>query len=53
MFYNSGNRDERVFDDPFVFDITRPLQTPPRSASGAGGPHFCSRRESRPGRRCR
>ena len=24
MFYNSGNRDERVFEDPFTFDVTPP-----------------------------
>jgi methyl-branched lipid omega-hydroxylase len=40
MFYNSGNRDERVFEDPFAFDITRPMQ-PVQIGFGAGGPHFC------------
>lgn len=40
MFYNSGNRDERVFEDPFKFDVTRPLQ-PAQVGFGAGGPHFC------------
>ena len=40
MFYNSGNRDERVFDDPFAFDVTRPMQ-PAQVGFGAGGPHFC------------
>jgi cytochrome P450 len=40
MFYNSGNRDDRVYDDPFVFDITRKLQ-PAQIGFGAGGPHFC------------
>ena len=40
MFYNSGNRDERVFDDPYSFDVTRPLQ-PVQVGFGAGGPHFC------------
>ncbi|MCU0260785.1 MAG: cytochrome P450 [Ilumatobacteraceae bacterium] len=40
MFYSSANRDERVFDDPYTFDITRPLQ-PPQVGFGAGGPHFC------------
>jgi cytochrome P450 len=40
MFYNSGNRDERVFDDPFRFDVTRPMQ-PVQIGFGAGGPHFC------------
>jgi cytochrome P450 len=39
MFYNSANRDERAFDDPFRFDLTR---TPNEHVGfGAGGPHFC------------
>jgi len=39
MFYNSANRDERAFDDPFRFDVTR---NPNEHAGfGAGGPHFC------------
>ncbi len=40
MWYNSGNRDERVFDDPYRFDVTRPVQ-PSQIGFGAGGPHFC------------
>ena len=40
MFYSSGNRDERVFDQPFKFDVTRPV-TPAQVGFGAGGPHFC------------
>jgi cytochrome P450 len=40
MFYNSGNRDERFYEDPFTFDVTRPLQ-PVQIGFGAGGPHFC------------
>jgi cytochrome P450 len=40
MFYNSGNRDERVYDDPYTFDATRPVQ-PAQIGFGAGGPHFC------------
>ncbi|MEY3691234.1 MAG: hypothetical protein RJB57_889 [Actinomycetota bacterium] len=40
MFYQSGNRDERVFDSPDSFDITRPL-APAQVGFGAGGPHFC------------
>lgn len=40
MWYVSGNRDERVFENPFTFDITRPLQ-PVQIGFGAGGPHFC------------
>ena len=39
MWYESANRDERVFDDPFRFDVTR---TPNEHVGfGAGGPHFC------------
>jgi cytochrome P450 len=40
LFYESANRDERVFDQPYVFDIARPLQ-PVQVGFGAGGPHFC------------
>ena len=40
MFYNSGNRDERVFEDPFTFDVRRTPQ-PAQIGFGAGGPHFC------------
>ena len=40
LFYESANRDERVFDDPDTFDVLRPLQ-PPQVGFGAGGPHFC------------
>jgi cytochrome P450 len=40
MFYNSANRDERVYPDPFAFDVTQePL--PQQVGFGAGGPHFC------------
>jgi cytochrome P450 len=39
MFYNSANRDERAFDDPYKFDVRR---TPNEHVGfGAGGPHFC------------
>src|SRR6478672_5512864 len=39
MFYNSANRDERAFTDPYRFDLTR---TPNEHVGfGAGGPHFC------------
>jgi cholest-4-en-3-one 26-monooxygenase len=39
MFYNSANRDERAFTDPFRFDV---LRTPNEHFGfGAGGPHFC------------
>jgi cytochrome P450 len=39
MFYESANRDEAVFDDPFRFDIGRDPN--PHIAFGGGGPHFC------------
>ena len=39
MWYISANRDEDVFTDPFVFDITR---TPnDHIAFGGGGAHYC------------
>ncbi len=39
LWYNSANRDERVFPDPYRFDVTR---TPNDHVGfGAGGPHFC------------
>jgi methyl-branched lipid omega-hydroxylase len=39
MFYNSANRDERAFADPYTFDVRR---TPNEHVGfGAGGPHFC------------
>jgi cytochrome P450 len=39
MYYNSANRDEDHFEDPYRFDITR---TPNNHVGyGAGGPHFC------------
>ena len=40
LWYTSANKDERVFDNPQVFDIARPL-TPTQVGFGAGGPHFC------------
>ncbi len=39
IWHISANRDEEVFDDPFVFDITRSPN--PHVAFGGGGPHFC------------
>jgi methyl-branched lipid omega-hydroxylase len=39
LWYNSGNRDERVFEDPYRFDVGR---TPNEHIGfGGGGPHFC------------
>jgi cytochrome P450 len=40
MFYESANRDERVYERPHEFDIARPLN-PTQVGFGAGGPHFC------------
>jgi cytochrome P450 len=39
MFYNSANRDEDVFDDPYTFDVRRSPN--PHIGFGAAGPHFC------------
>jgi cytochrome P450 len=39
LFYASANRDEAVFGDPDVFDITR--RPNPHVGFGGGGPHFC------------
>ncbi len=39
IWYASANRDEDVFDDPFVFDITRSPN--PFVSFGGGGPHYC------------
>ncbi|MFC9834272.1 cytochrome P450 [Rhodococcus sp. NPDC127530] len=39
LWYNSANRDESVFVDPFKFDISR--NPNPHLAFGAPGPHFC------------
>ena len=39
LFYNSANRDEEAFDDPYLFDVGR---TPnDHYGFGAPGPHFC------------
>lgn len=40
LFYNSANRDETIWDNPYEFDVRRPLQ-PQQAGFGAGGPHFC------------
>jgi Cytochrome P450 len=39
LFYNSANRDEDVFTDPDVFDITRSPN--PHVGFGGPGPHYC------------
>jgi cholest-4-en-3-one 26-monooxygenase len=39
IYYASANRDESVFTDPYVFDITR--EPNPHVGFGGGGPHFC------------
>ncbi|MEW2356985.1 cytochrome P450 [Spirillospora sp. NPDC029432] len=39
VFYGSANRDERVFADPYRFDVGRDPN--PHLGFGGGGPHFC------------
>jgi cytochrome P450 len=39
LFYNSANRDEAVFDDPYAFDLSRDPN--PHVGFGGPGPHFC------------
>jgi cytochrome P450 len=39
MWYNSANRDELKFDDPYRFDIAR--EPNEHLGYGGGGPHFC------------
>lgn len=39
LFYCSANRDEAVFTDPQVFDLSRSPN--PHLGFGGGGPHFC------------
>jgi cytochrome P450 len=39
MWFNSANRDERQFVDPYRFDITRSPNA--HFGYGGGGPHFC------------
>ena len=39
FWHISANRDEKVFDDPFSFDITRNPND--HIAFGSGGPHYC------------
>ncbi len=39
IWYISANRDEKIFDDPFKFDIRRNPNE--HVAFGGGGPHYC------------
>uniref|UniRef100_A0AAU2UWV7 Cytochrome P450 n=1 Tax=Streptomyces sp. NBC_00003 TaxID=2903608 RepID=A0AAU2UWV7_9ACTN len=39
MWYASGNRDERVFTDPYAFDVTRADND--HVTFGKGSPHLC------------
>jgi cytochrome P450 len=39
MWYNSANRDEHKFDNPWMFDLARKRN--PHIGFGAGGAHFC------------
>ncbi|MGH9017013.1 MAG: cytochrome P450 [Acidimicrobiales bacterium] len=39
FFHISGNRDEDIFENPDVFDVSRSPN--PHMAFGGGGPHFC------------
>ncbi|KUI25110.1 cytochrome [Mycobacterium sp. IS-1742] len=39
LFYCSANRDEAVFDEPHLFDLSRSPN--PHLGFGGGGPHFC------------
>lgn len=39
LFYNSANRDEAVFAEPFRFDVRRDPN--PHVGFGGPGPHFC------------
>ena len=39
LYYNSANRDEDVFPDPYRFDVTRSPNE--HYGFGAPGPHFC------------
>jgi cytochrome P450 len=39
MWYNSANRDEGKFGNPWLFDVTRDPN--PQIGYGAGGAHFC------------
>jgi cytochrome P450 len=38
LWFVSGNRDDAVFENPTVFDLSRPQS---HQTFGAGGPHYC------------
>jgi cytochrome P450 len=39
LFYNSANRDEEAFENPYTFDVRRSPN--PHVGFGSAGPHFC------------
>jgi cytochrome P450 len=39
LWYSAANRDPRVFDDPYAFDVQRDPNE--HLGFGGGGPHFC------------
>jgi cytochrome P450 len=39
LWYSAANRDPRVFDDPYAFDVLRDPNE--HVGFGGGGPHFC------------
>jgi cytochrome P450 len=39
LFYHSGNRDERAFEEPWQLDVTRSPNH--HLGFGGGGPHYC------------
>ena len=39
LFYNSANRDEDAFENPYSFDVRRSPN--PHFGFGAAGPHYC------------
>ena len=48
LWYNSANRDERVFADPYRFDVTRPPH--PRTSASAPAAALLPRRQPGPAR---
>ncbi|WP_059021346.1 cytochrome P450 [Mycobacterium sp. M26] len=41
MWYIASNRDEDVFENSMVMDISRDEKHNPHQSFGAGGPHYC------------